>query len=510
MDQISAIKRKELIEKFKNNPSSFNNSSEIIKNDREIVLELLKESDGNNLHRSKAFPLRELLRDHIVEHRDFKDDVELNKLLIKVNSTFIEAISSEKIKGNLEIFKECIEKYSDRDYFKLASESLRGDKEFALFAVNINPINLEFVTENLKDDCEVVLPAVKSRGSVLEYASDKLKDNYEIVLEAVKNQAGALSSASDRLKDDREIVLTAVKEDRTGICLNHASDRLRDDREIALLAVSGAMGGMGFQYVSDRLRDDREIALKALRNYPANTIAINHVSDHLKNDKEIIEACKQGNITMPANSYRNPFEGVDYKQEKRDDNESPVGFVRKQVKGELEFYPIKLDSKYIFVGDNKKRILSDLDRVIFGKVKSQIEKQGMNSFPTFIENPDEGCFQNEILFWIKNDDSFKEILFRNCNDEEIEKLEGWMEQSEGGFRPTIYLSGDEEDYSFAEESEGLFNLIETNAIFYAASNAAQRGDDLSLIYEYFEDCGWTEEIQALKKFASLCSSSHVE
>ena len=365
MDQISAIKRKELIEKFKNNPSSFNNSSEIIKNDREIVLELLKESDGNNLHRSKAFPLRELLRDHIVEHRDFKDDVELNKLLIKVNSTFIEAISSEKIKGNLEIFKECIEKYSDRDYFKLASESLRGDKEFALFAVNINPINLEFVTENLKDDCEVVLPAVKSRGSVLEYASDKLKDNYEIVLEAVKNQAGALSSASDRLKDDREIVLTAVKEDRTGICLNHASDRLRDDREIALLAVSGAMGGMGFQYVSDRLRDDREIALKALRNYPANTIAINHVSDHLKNDKEIIEACKQGNITMPANSYRNPFEGVDYKQEKRDDNESPVGFVRKQVKGELEFYPIKLDSKYIFVGDNKKRILSDLDRVIF-------------------------------------------------------------------------------------------------------------------------------------------------
>ena len=501
MDQISVSEREELIKKFKKNPLSFSNSPQNVKNDREIVLELLKLSIGRNLHRSQAFPLRELLRDFIVEHKDFKDDLELNKLLIKTNSTFIEAINSEKIKGNFQIFKEIIEEHSDRDYFKLASKTLRADREFALYAVNMQPSNLEFVSEILKDDHEIVLSAVKVNGSVLEYASDKLKDNYEIVLESVKNKPVSLSSASDRLKDDREIVLAAAKNDRYGIFLNHASDRLKDDREIALLAVSGAMGGMGFQYVSDRLRDDREIALKALEKSPANTIAINYVSDNLKKDAEIIKACKQGNITIPADSYRDPFEGINNEWKKRDREEIPLGFIPKKVKGKLEFFPIQVDSKYL-CSNERKRKLSDLDRAIFGKVKSQIDDKGLNSFPTFIENPDVGCFQNELLFWIKNDDSMKELLFKKCNDEEIEKIEEWMEQSEGGFRPTIYLDSDDEDYSFAEEAEGLFNLLETNAIFFAASEAAKRGDDLSLIYEYFEECGWEEEIQALKNFKS--------
>ncbi|MCQ9200855.1 MAG: DUF4116 domain-containing protein [Prochlorococcus marinus CUG1437] len=501
MDQISSSEREEIIKKFKKNPLSFSNSPENVKNDREIVLELLKLSYGRNLHRNQAFPLRELLRDFIVEHKDFKDDLELNKLLIKTNPNFIEAITSEKIKGNLEIFKEIIEEHSDRDYLKLASKTLRADKEFALYSVNLNSKNLEFLTENLKDDNEIVLLAVKADGSALKHASDKLKDNYEIVLEAVKNNPIALSSASDRLKDDREIVLAAAKEDRYGNFLNHASDRLKDDREIALLAVSGAMGGMGFQYVSDRLRDDREIALKALEKSPANTIAIKYVSDNLKKDAEIIKACKKGNITIPAVLSRNPFEGLNNEWEKRDGNEIPFGFASKKVKGKLEFFPLQVDSEYLF-SDNRKRQLSDLDRAIFCKVKSEIDNKGLNSFPTFIENPDEGCFQNELLFWIKNDDSMKDILFRKCNDEEIEKIEAWMEQSEGGFRPTIYLDSDDEDYSFAEESETLFNLLESNAILYAASVAAERGDDLSLIYEYFEECGWEEEIQALKNFKS--------
>ena len=490
-----------MLEVIKKDPLSFNTFPEYIKNDREIVLELLNLSYGRNLHRSEAFPLRELLRDFIVKHKDFKDDLELNKLLIKINSNFIEAITSEKIKGNFEIFKEIIEEHSDRDYFKLASETLRADKEFALYAVNLNSKNLEFVSENLKDDNEIVLLAVKADASALEYASDRLRDNYEIVLEAVKKSAIALSKASDRLKDDREIVLAAAKGDRSGIFLNHASDRLKDDREIALLAVSGAMGGMGFQYVSDRLRDDREIALKALEKSPGNTIAIKYVSDNLKKDEEIIKACKQGDITIPAVSSRNPFKGINNEWKKRDGNEIPLGFVSKKAKGKLEFFPIQVDSEYLCSHD-RKRQLSDLDRAIFGKVKSQIENKGLNSFPTFIENPDEGCFQNELLFWIKNDDSMKELLFKKCNDEEIEKIEEWMEQSEGGFRPTLYLDSDDEDYSFAEESETLFNLIESNAIFYAASVAAERGNDLSLIYEYFEECGWEEEIQALKDFKS--------
>ena len=206
----------------------------------------------------------------------------------------------------------------------------------------------------------------------------------------------------------------------------------------------------------------------------------------------------------PSNEYTDPFEGINNAWEQRDVSENPVGFVRLPVIDLLEFFPIQVDSEYL-CSDNRKRQLSDLDRAIFGKVKNQIDDKGLNSFPTFIENPDEGCFQNELLFWIKNDDSIKDILLRKCNDEEIEKIEEWMEQSEGGFRPTLYVDSDDEDYSFAEEAEGLFNLLEGNAIFFAASEAAKRGDDLSLIYEYFEECGWDEEIEALKKFASLMS-----
>ena len=204
----------------------------------------------------------------------------------------------------------------------------------------------------------------------------------------------------------------------------------------------------------------------------------------------------------PSNEYTDPFEGINNQWEQIDENDIPVGFVRSPETDILEFVPLKVDSEYL-CQDNRKRKLSDLDRILFGYVQNQIEHEGLNSFPTFIENPDEGCFQNELLTWIKNDNSMKEIIFRNCSEQETEKIEGWMEQSEGGFRPTIYLSGDEEDYSFAEDAESLFNLLEGNAIIFAASEAGQKGEDLSLIYKYFEECGWDEEIQALKKFSSI-------
>ena len=159
-----------------------------------------------------------------------------------------------------------------------------------------------------------------------------------------------------------------------------------------------------------------------------------------------------------------------------------------------------------FLSNNQTVLLRNY---VFNKINEKIrEDGGLEQFISFDETPDGGCFQNELLTWIINENKSNEIfeapnlMGRKFNKNELKKLNDWFEECEGGYRPTLIVdSENEEDYSLAEQGESIINNYETNGVIYAAGFAAENNMDLDLIYEAWSANGWEDEINALKLFS---------
>ena len=187
-------------------------------------------------------------------------------------------------------------------------------------------------------------------------------------------------------------------------------------------------------------------------------------------------------------------------------NNIKPGFIK--TGKELLFSPIKLSSNsYLF--QERTHSLNQIDKWVFNKINEKIrEDGGLEQFISFDETPDGGCFQNELLTWIINENKSNEIfeapnlMGRKFNKNELKKLNDWFEECEGGYRPTLIVdSENEEDYSLAEQGESIINNYETNGVIYAAGFAAENNMDLDLIYEAWSANGWEDEINALKLFS---------
>ena len=187
-------------------------------------------------------------------------------------------------------------------------------------------------------------------------------------------------------------------------------------------------------------------------------------------------------------------------------NNIKPGFIK--TGKELLFSPIKLSSNsYQF--QERTHSLNQIDKWGFNKINEKIrEDGGLEQFISFDETPDGGCFQNELLTWIINENKSNEIfeapnlMGRKFNKNELKKLNDWFEECEGGYRPTLIVdSENEEDYSLAEQGESIINNYETNGVIYAAGFAAENNMDLDLIYEAWSANGWEDEINALKLFS---------
>ena len=187
-------------------------------------------------------------------------------------------------------------------------------------------------------------------------------------------------------------------------------------------------------------------------------------------------------------------------------NNIKPGFIK--TGKELLFSPIKLSSNsYQF--QERTHSLNQIDKWVFNKINEKIrEDGGLEQFISFDETPDGGCFQNELLTWIINENKSNEIfeapnlMGRKFNKNELKKLNDWFEECEGGYRPTLIVdSANEKDYSLAEQGESIINNYETNGVIYAAGFAAENNMDLDLIYEAWSANGWENEINALKLFS---------
>ena len=166
------------------------------------------------------------------------------------------------------------------DFFKSASDRLKGNREIVLLAVKNEGWILEHVSEELKADKEVVLAALNhwNATSVLQFASDELRADREVALE------GWLSFASKELRADKDFVIEVVG--KHGNMLEAAPDKFRDDKDVVLAAVS-ADNDECLKYASDRLKKDKEVVLAAVKRLPTS---LRHADNKLKQDRDIVIA----------------------------------------------------------------------------------------------------------------------------------------------------------------------------------------------------------------------------
>ena len=109
--------------------------------------------------------------------------------------------------------------------FQVASQGLRGDKEFALDAVRNNGMLLQWV---YTDDEEVVGTAISTNDMAFNNASDRLPERRDLALRAVKKAPAIIQSVSDfiiAVMRDSDATLAAV------------SVRLRRDVDVLRLAM---------------------------------------------------------------------------------------------------------------------------------------------------------------------------------------------------------------------------------------------------------------------------------
>eukprot|EP00971_Amphidinium_carterae_P112089 2220206-Amphidinium_carterae.1 len=111
-------------------------------------------------------------------------------------------------------------------------EVWKSDHEVVLTAVQHHGgATLQFAADSLRGDREIVLAAVQRDGDFLEHTTEALRADREVVLAAVRGEMPSFEYASESLRSDREVVLAAVQ--RIPSTLIHAADCLLEDPTFA-------------------------------------------------------------------------------------------------------------------------------------------------------------------------------------------------------------------------------------------------------------------------------------
>ncbi len=177
----------------------------------------------------------------------------------------------ENIKADKEFMTEALKNTKDSlVVFSAASESLKNDKDFVLFAMSVNDTNshsnmiYEKLSPELKNDKDIVLGAIKSHTSL-----DKIPQTFK----------------------DKETVLFAFQNDTHRRSVETIPNELMGDKEVALAALKNQQGVRGIlSELPKNYRSDKDFVIEAIKNQPYNYL---DASDELKNNPDVaFEAIK--------------------------------------------------------------------------------------------------------------------------------------------------------------------------------------------------------------------------
>lgn len=246
---------------IENNGKALKWASPEIKNNREIVLRVLKRSHhyfqyaSDFLKNDKEFVLEVLKHDgralqYVSE--ELKNDKKVVLRAIKQNGCALNH-APDHFKNDKKIVLKALKQNAWAIFY--VSEELINDRKFLLEALKQSNLLIQFLPEQVKNDYQLVLEAVKQNGLALQYACNALKNDKKIILEAVKQNYRAFKFAPPHLRDDRELVLQALK--YNGLIINYVSRSLKYDKEIVLEAIRSNF--KIFYILPDELQQDSDI-----------------------------------------------------------------------------------------------------------------------------------------------------------------------------------------------------------------------------------------------------------
>lgn len=73
------------------------------------------------------------------------------------------------------------------DLLKYASRSLQVNKDFVIWAIKLNSLNIAYADPSLQNDVYLVTLAVQGNGIALSFLSEDLNKNKDVVYAAVLN-----------------------------------------------------------------------------------------------------------------------------------------------------------------------------------------------------------------------------------------------------------------------------------------------------------------------------------
>lgn len=248
-------------------------ASDALKRDRQLLLDAMRSNKNysNGGHQAIKF-VSEIL----------KDDKEIILEWVKHSGYYAFDKASDQLKQDREVILEAIK--HDHQVHDYVSADLKNDREYILasalsdyygdFQIKETTPNKKtkytsvtwdqlFLPNAFKNDRKLFLNLVKIRPLYLKFASDSIKNDQKIVLESVKNDGTSLRYASGRLRNNRSTVLAAVKDN--GYSIRYASDKLRGDRKIALEAITSNTNAC-FE-IAKELKTDRNFMLDVVKRF---------------------------------------------------------------------------------------------------------------------------------------------------------------------------------------------------------------------------------------------------
>lgn len=229
----------------------------------------------------------------LIEIEDYDENNGSSFQLYRFNNGTIDRIEVTSFE-----FLQLIESKAVNWGFNNIAENLRDDRNVALLAFsnqissNLSRSDLSYVSERLRDDEDVANAAVSVCVSNYEYLSDRLKLNELLALEFIKINPYCFDKIHASFKSNRAFILNAIANNSKVI--DHIAPIFQQDQEIVLLAAQSYPGAYVY-YLSLAPPDflnNRSNALEIVSKYP---MAIQQLSEDLKNDREIVRAAIKKN-----------------------------------------------------------------------------------------------------------------------------------------------------------------------------------------------------------------------
>ena len=269
----------------------FQYASDLLKNDVEFILSLIKE----RIHEKILL---------FVNERIVNDSSIMISLIKETPKAF--EFASSTLKGDKKFIMACIENGVKILYLK---ESFQDDDDIALLAVKNNPLNYCYLSERLRGSRKIIqnlkikADAFDSRFTqqsaadaiipIINYiylCIPKKQRNEEMLRILIYDQPFFMMIATPELKDDITVALPAIR--KTGYVYKFLSDRLKEsERNIKESLKTFDIT----KFIPEKLKEKKEIAKTAvsiypysIRNFPLFTDDYEVIYEGYKKNKGII------------------------------------------------------------------------------------------------------------------------------------------------------------------------------------------------------------------------------